>query len=592
MKNPNTTFLTYFPSESLTEEEFFHELEVLPPIFENLIKEGQNFSSFKIIKILQNCLIQVPTPNEKILTFLNEVLQKKCIPKLLSIILSNNIIDTDLLYNLLLLLNCNDAAHFVINSLRMYKRHPRKFACICRTGLRLWDFHKLSSGKSEMINSLVTLKWWNKFETKKLPYDHFFKSKAEERFELLVNSDCFGMKLAQEYCKDYNLDPQASYKYFLKKVLQNWKPDYEVKNDLTKSYLVVKNDEEGLLKKCREIMEGLDHQQVCDIIANVWNKINTYYYEVFIAMLKILCEIDPTRDEHVHFEMLYFLKNYQRVSKPSKTEIEQWYTIFPDTQSLEVLSEFRLPFTPVLFTKQVFSIIKPEMNLKTYRMWFNVVEILKPFISKNEICSYVIKEVVASGVLTRNESEPWILAPKHQDLLKEIDECVMNISDLELASSVMYHLMTSLSHGADQVTAASLCYKYALEYRRLNPSSSSVEKAVTKVEKKYFTYWAMHILHTYGLSDKKYIDLLTRPNELILELYLDDRILGKGEVNLHCPDINKAAEALAEFFKLDIRKIRVNLIKTWLDDDVSNFDFDSSMIYPNGESNEDGALNR
>ncbi|XP_044266057.1 uncharacterized protein LOC123012232 [Tribolium madens] len=585
-KSLNSNYLTHLKNRLLTEEEFFQEIKSLIPLLENLSKQGQYYTSFTIISTLKNCLMQVNTPPTNLLQLLNEVLKKKCIPKLLSAIVNSNTIDTDLLYNLLLLCDRDDATKFIFNALRIYKRQPKKFDCIIRTGLRLWDHYELTAGKREMLDTLITLKWWKKFEEKKLPYDDFFKSKPEARFEFLVNFNCLDMNLVNDYCKDYNLDPEACYKFFLRRVLQNWKPDYEIKtDDSNRRYLIVKNSEEELLKKCREIMQGLERKEVCDIINNVKNSINTYYYEVFITMLEILSEIAPEDCQCNQLAMLYFLKNYQRMSKPSQTEIEQWYTSFPDAQVVDVLSEFRLSFTPLLFTNQIFSIIRPEVNLKTYHLWFNTIKILSPHLSKDQICSYAVKDVVASGVLSKGETG-WVLTSKHEDLLKEIDDCVTNITDPEWATSVMYHVMTNTCPGLDQVNAATICYKYAEKYRRLNPSSSAVEKAVTKVEKKYFMCRTMHILHTYHLADKKYMDLVTKPNELIRTLYLDDRILSE----FHGLEINKACEALAELFQLDIRKIHTKLINMWLDDETS-VDFDSSMSF-SSNCEEEGCLKR
>ncbi|KYB25616.1 hypothetical protein TcasGA2_TC034281 [Tribolium castaneum] len=577
VKSTNSAYLTHFKNQPLTEEEFMHELQPLIPILENLSKDGQHYTSFVIVSTLTNCLMQYNPLAKNLITTFDKILKKKCIPKLLSVVVSSNTIDTDLLNNLLQLCDREDATKFILNALRMYKRHPRKFECLTRTGLKICDHYELTDYKRVMMDSLITLKWWKRFEGHKIPYDKFFKSKPEQRFELLINTlDCFHIEWLNEFCKDYKLEPQTCYLFYLKRVLQNWKPDYEIKSDDTnRRFLIVKNSEVELLAKCREIMQGLNNEQISGVVRTVRNSINTYYYEVFITILDILCEVDPQESQFNELAMLQFLKNYQRVSKASQIEIEQWFTNFPDAQTVDVLSEFRLAFTPLLFTSDIFTIIRPEINLKTYHLWFNTIEILRPHLSKNQICSYVVKHVVASGVLSKSD-ETWVLNPKHDDLLRAIDECVNNITDPELATSVMYHVMTNTCPGLDQVKAASLCYKYATKYRQLNPDSSAVEKAVTKVEKKYYMYRALHILNVHHLTDSKYIDLLTHPNDLILALYLDDRILD----DFHCVEINKASEALAELFQLDIKKIRLKLINSWLDDQAL-VDFDSSVIESN-----------
>jgi hypothetical protein len=426
---------------------FFNELKLLVPVLGSLAKEGQHFTSYKIVDTLQTSLMQLPEPNESILNYLHGVFRKGCVPNVLSSILSNSVVDTDFLYNLLLACELNDSIKFIMNGLRMYKRQPSKFRCISETGLRFLEHHQLALGKSEMTNVLVTVKWWKKFETKKFDYDTFFKFKADERFEFVVNSGCMDMKLAKEYCEDYGLDPNSSYRYLLKKMFQNWKPDWDVTAEAHEKRLMVRNDGSELEEKCREVMKAIDKQQVHTTLKSVWGTVNTYHHEVFIAIINILAEIAPEEDNTAQLTMLSFLKNYQRISTPSDAEKEHWYTNFPDVPKLDRLSAYRLPFTNFLFTKQIFTIIRPELNLKTYKMWFNLIDILKTFVTKNEICSYVVKGVVASGALSRETTDDWILYPKHDDVLAELDECIGHMTNLELATSVAYYLMTNTPQG-------------------------------------------------------------------------------------------------------------------------------------------------
>ncbi|RZC32599.1 uncharacterized protein BDFB_000923 [Asbolus verrucosus] len=592
-------------------DQLFAEIKQLPIMVENLCKEGQHFMSFKVVSQLQNSLMHIPNIDTNILIFLNDVLKKQCLPKLLPSILSNSVIDSDLLYNLLLSCNCNDGVQFIMNSLRLYKRHPRKFQCIAQTGLRFWEYQNLSCGKSEIMKSLIALKWWKKFEKKQFDYDSFFKVQSDERFELLINSDCLDTKLVEEYSVDYNVCLKLSYKYFLKRTFLNWKPDYEIKSKTSNGrYLVMKNNEDALLEKCQEIIKLIDKHEVLTIIIDVWSCVNRYYYEVFITMFNIIAEIDPKQDNNMKLSMLFFLRDYQRVSKPSEAETESWYTTFPESRSLDTLSEFRLPFSPCLFTRQIWSIIRPEINLKTYKLWFNAIEIVAPYLNKNDICTYVVHDVVASGILSKDVSEKWVLYPKHEDLFSEIDECILHISDLERTTSVVYHLLTHTPNGADQVNAATLCYKYAVQYKNLNEGKSDVEKAFIKVEKKYFNSCVMHILHMHQLAETKYVNLVAQPNDLIFALYLDERILKKSEsIDLYCPgilfcvfvfaalkvvlDINETTEAIASLFGLDINKIRHTLLENWLLECPStSFDFDSSIIYTQNSSCESDNLIR
>ncbi|KAJ8923927.1 hypothetical protein NQ315_006703 [Exocentrus adspersus] len=288
--------------------------------------------------------------------------------------------------------------------------------------------------------------------------------------------------------------------------------------------------------------------------------------------------------------MLLFLKNYRRFSMPSQNEKEQWYSAFPESQVLDPLSEFRLPFIQILFTYDIWNIIRPEINLKSYRYWFDAINILRKNLKKDDICIYAVKEVVTSGILGEEISGNWVLYPKYEDLFAEVDECVQNISDLERATSVVYHLMNHTPNGADKVNAAQLSYKYAQQYKDKYPNSADVDKAYVKVKTKYYSFSAMHILYTFQLADDKYIQLVAQPEDLIDALYQDGRIIKQAEcVSLSCPDINKAVDTLGELFDLKVGQIKYNLLNRWLSSSNVDIDFDSTIVV---KTNSDDSLKR
>lgn len=92
--------------------------------------------------------------------------------------------------------------------------------------------------------------------------------------------------------------------------------------------------------------------------------------------------------------LLLFLKSYARVSKPNDLEIEVWNTAFPDNKTIDQLSEFRLSYTQKLLSHDIWATIKSELNLKTYKLWLDAVNIFEPYLNKDDICSYVVKEIV------------------------------------------------------------------------------------------------------------------------------------------------------------------------------------------------------
>lgn len=415
-------------------------------LLDNLLREGQLFSAFRILDIAQKSLIGMHIFNSNILMHLRK-LQRNLIPKLLSSIAANNVIDEDLFYNLLLSLDEAEATNLVCSIIRLYKRYPNKFSSLSRIGLKYFQHYNNEQAAAVMMDSLVTLKWWEKFKTKKLSYDSFFKSTPQDRIDLLITSDCLNFQLIEEFSAEYQLKPKTGYALLLTHVIHNWKVDYEVEVDETGSRHLHLKNQDDLLKKCEEIITKIDKETVLKIITPVCSTINPYQYETFITIVSILKQLGSTLDNTKKSLALKFLMNYRRVSKPSEAETEYWYTMYPDTQQLDPLSEFRIPFTPLLFTQLIFNVIRPELNLKNYRSWFDITTISQPYLNINDICSYVVKEVVASGILTRDVTDGWVFYPQHEDLVKEIDKCVLNITDHERITSVVYFLMTHMPSG-------------------------------------------------------------------------------------------------------------------------------------------------
>lgn len=86
--------------------------------------------------------------------------------------------------------------------------------------------------------------------------------------------------------------------------------------------------------------------------------------------------------------------------------------------------------------------------MRTYEYWFDATDILKGILSKDDICSFVIKEVVSSGLLKKRDLDAeWTMHSMHEALFKEIDVCVQNINDLERATAVVHHLMMHTPRG-------------------------------------------------------------------------------------------------------------------------------------------------
>lgn len=210
-------------------------------------------------------------------------------------------------------------------------------------------------------------------------------------------------------------------------------------------------------------------------------QINFYYYEVYLVLFLIHMRVASSGGTILaaYRPLLCFLKTYKRVSSPTRSEIEQWYGAFPFKALIDPLSEFRLPLTSTFLSSDIWTIIKQEVNLDTYKEWFKVTTILKQYLNKHDICTYAISSPLSSGLINAT-CDTWELSLKYDHLLPKVDECAQNISDLERATAVIYNLMCGMPPGADKVQMAELTYKYAKLYSEAK-TDENVEKIYNKV---------------------------------------------------------------------------------------------------------------
>ncbi|KAG5873673.1 hypothetical protein JTB14_013339 [Gonioctena quinquepunctata] len=587
LKGPDRMHLSIFNGNipQVTQEQLQSEISSLPITIETFCREGQYLTAFKLLKTLGTAFSFVEPEDSNISAQLHSMMKSKCLPQLLHVVVSADNIDVDLLFNLLLAYP-KHYLKYIEHYLQTYKRQPKKFGDIAVVGMKLVDvFYGDKAIRDVMVDAALSCKWWKKLKgvRSKIPYEEFFKAKPHARLKQLIAFNILDVGTIKNYCEDFQLDAEQYHLENLISCLINWKPEYNIVTNLDgKKSLVMLNNEDSLLLKCEGIINEIaDKNSVFTLMEKILEGANFYHYEVFICIYRILeNNVQLSNSRSTHILLLLFLKSYSRFSSPSQREREEWYTRFPDNQALDPLSVFRLPFSELLFTSDIWSILRPEMSLKSYRFWFDGTNILRKNLKIDDICVYAVKQVVSSKVLEENQYQDWVLYPKFENLLQEVDECVGHITNLESATSVVYHLMNNTPNGADKVNAACLSYKYASEYLKTNPDKPDVEIAYKKVKNKYYGFSAMHILHKFNLADKKYLQLVTQPEALVENLYMDERILKQAEsVGFGYPDINKAVDALAQLFELKIEKIRLELLNNWLSNS-SVVDLDTTTIFP------------
>ncbi|KAL3288352.1 hypothetical protein HHI36_002800 [Cryptolaemus montrouzieri] len=485
-----------------------------------------------------------------------------------------------LFFHSLIWCNCKETEKHIEHALKLYKMSPNKVEIIAGIGVEMFQYHNQIALKKFCEQVKLSVKWWKIVKNYDINYNKFFKVDSKERLQLMLQTDNFCAKQIKEYCTDFNLgEIQTYYLIYLRTVLLNWKPKYEITTNCAGKRVLAmeENQDQQLFQKCKKIISLIeDKVKVEKMLQELWSQVNFYHYEVFMCILDI-----SEQHTHVHLEyMLHFLKGYNRINAPGDTEQETWFSAFPESLSIDPLSEFRVLFnTSILDSKDIWNIIRKEISLKNYDVWFSAVEAFN-HLTVDDVCSYLVKELVAQGVLKTIKPGDWFHT-QQTSLFTEIDNCLQHMDNEEMKkTTAAYCLLCNTPEGADQVTIAKITYRYAQEYRNAEPDSCK-SISFTKVEKKYQRCLSLQILHKNKLADQIYLDLILNIDQLLEALYQDVRIIKRAEhVDPYCPDINKAADELAEVFGSDIVAFRKKLIvDCLLDSNLGNSSSEMSSIF-------------
>ncbi|KAF7991050.1 hypothetical protein HCN44_002612 [Aphidius gifuensis] len=145
------------------------------------------------------------------------------------------------------------------------------------------------------------------------------------------------------------------------------------------------------------------------------------------------------------------------------------------------------------------------------------------------------------------------------------------------ATAALYYAVNYMPPGADQVEAAKECFSYI---NNLPEGTIDIDNDKRiKIENKYRKYTSKHILHTYGLGDDKYLNLVDYPEQLVRALYYDKTIPERYRcATKNRPDINSSVNDLGKVFNINLVKIRLELLEEWLQPDTGEIKNDSITV--------------
>ncbi|KYN35987.1 Kinetochore-associated protein 1 [Trachymyrmex septentrionalis] len=388
-------------------------------------------------------------------------------------------------------------------------------------------------------------------------------SSKREILQQIISSNKENMiPLLKDYCCSFGFNFNDCLLHYLQVLLKTWNPTIIISNtSVNKELLICKEEVDELRKKCNAVvaqMEDISMLKQC--MSTLWQHITFYHYEVFIILMDLIGDKNIEKRNY-----LCFLQNYTRSGPPTSMEHDEWVQLNPGHSTLPPIAQWRLPF---LLKVDIWKIITPELNLKTYDKWLDIAPVLN--LEAHLICSLAIKGEMAkewANNSIESKNTTWSLYSKNSTLLKDSKKCIQRLTDSDgfyYGTAALYHIVNYTPPGADRVAAAKECYEYA-QLAAQNSIKFKEGKELEKIKSKYLTFTSEHILRTYGLEKDEYLALIDHPSKLVYALYNDKSIpLRYRTATKYRPDINAAVNELGKLFSLNMIKLRMDLLEEWL----------------------------
>ncbi|XP_076239619.1 kinetochore component rough deal [Calliopsis andreniformis] len=379
------------------------------------------------------------------------------------------------------------------------------------------------------------------------------------------------ISLFEKFCSDFGFDIQDCLLLYLQTIIKIWNPKLNITNLNGRKELNIHEDEINELRaKCNAVAAKIvDKAALKNCITSVYSQVNFYHYEIFIILMDL---INDKNIEHRNY--FCFLQNYTRTSQPTKVERDEWMHLNPEYTSLPPVAEWRLPFLPKI---ELWTLITPELNLKTYDKWLDIAPILK--LQPHIICTLAIKGEVMNIWGNKHKVDKWDLYPKNTRLLNDIKNCIERMTGpnaLYYGTAALYYVVNHAPPGANQVAAVEECYKYA--QLSVQEGTTFETEILEKIKFKYLRFTSEHILHTHGLANKTYLSLIGNPHKLVRELYTDESIPKRYRcVTDHRPDINSAVNSISQLFSINTVKLQMELLQEWLQPEVKYVKLNQSI---------------
>ncbi|XP_071445133.1 kinetochore-associated protein 1 [Hetaerina americana] len=268
--------------------------------------------------------------------------------------------------------------------------------------------------------------------------------------------------------------------------------------------------------------------------------------------------------------MLRFLKNYKRVSRPCSAE----FNIYDEVENLPEIARWRLPLltnnytdmeevlpSQMIHVSVATRIVDSEVNFQNYSKWLEAPQI--DHLDARTICSIAIKHGVSAFLSDVKYNKEWQICPAKENFIKNVHKCVMLVPDLKYATAAMNYIATKLPQGIDQLIAMEICLSLAQLWMKSADHVDEARGVFEKVKSKYLILSLKNILYKNGFGEQKYLEMIGHPEEIISSLYHDVTHFDSSVV-VQKGGLNFVAEQIAELFSIDLEKLKLKLISKWI----------------------------
>jgi hypothetical protein len=434
-------------------------------------------------------------------------------------------LDVGLGLALLFVLGIDAAKQWLLHSLETFKHDFQKLSSISRLGMLFCNYCKVDNKPFHSVHTRCI--WAKRLAEYGIHCTEILTSNTSQNMHILqslMKLENVDVSLILVYCSDFELELQECLLLHLETILMTWEPVFEIEKTVDgEEVLNVLNTENEVARKCQDIIELIENKEcLVKRLTSILKGLNYYNYEMYIYIINLLEQLLPSHNFISKKFLLMFLRKYKRVQGPKQEELDEWLHSFPQSLSLPEISKWRLPFLPFMGPKPLL-VLTPELNLKTYKQWIELSAGLGT--DTSSICSVTVEQTMRRRSPSTDE---WKINSQDSLLLNQLEECVDNISNLETASACMYFVMNYMPPGADKVAAARLCYTYTQKWVQ-NSGGVTAKKKMNSVKYKYLCLATTHILHQYDLNKPNYLQLVSKPLDLMVALYQDPSIIVRDE---------------------------------------------------------------